>query len=547
MKKIVLIGILLSMLTTIVGQEPAKPNEGAVSYTTSQHVYVKFKSTRNISVGDTLFMVMEGGLRAALRVTNLSSISCVCTPLIDRTFNISERVFTKVSPDKKDTKPITPVPEIEIRQSIPDTITDLDSMAPSEPEGTNREQKITGRISVASYFNLSDTPYGNSYRMRYTIALNVANIRNSRLSAETYISFSHKNNEWGEIKSNVYNGLKIYNLALKYEIGKNTTLWAGRKINPKISNMGAVDGLQCEFKTKSLTTGILAGSRPDYRDYSFNTSLFQYGVFVNHEGKDKNRAFSSTIAFVEQKNAGSTDRRFTYLQHSNALFKNLNLFGSAEFALYRYKIKALADSSFLAAERSPKLSNLYLSARYRFNSRLSASFSYSARNNIVYYETYKSLIDRMIESEMQQGYQLQANYRAAKKLSFGASGGYRFRKDDGRASSNLYTYATYSQVPYINVSATLSATLMSTNYLNGNIFALSLSRDIIKGKLTGTFGYRYIDYNFINTDFGQVQHTGEINLSWKIVNKLTCSVYYEGALDSRNIYNRFYIQLTRRL
>ena len=48
-----------------------------------------------------------------------------------------------------------------------------------------------------------------------------------------------------------------------------------------------------------------------------------------------------------------------------------------------------------------------------------------------------------------QGYMFQANYRPTKNLSIGANAGYRFSKLDPRPSKNLYSYVTYSNVPWI--------------------------------------------------------------------------------------------------
>jgi hypothetical protein len=262
----------------------------------------------------------------------------------------------------------------------------------------------------------------------------------------------------------------------------------------------------------------------------------------------------TTLAFIEQRNSGNTDRRFAYIQHSNTIVKNLSFFGSAEFDLYRYDLKfdstLIITDTLKVTDNAPKLSNLYLSLRYRFNSDLSMSLSYSARQNVIYYESYKSFIDQLLESETQQGYLLQINYRPLKKLTLGATGGYRVRKHDPRASKNLYAYATYSQIPFVNISATLTATLLSTGYMNGNIFGLSMSRDIIRSKLSGTFTYRFIDYRTLKTEnnpnpISMMQHTGEISLNWKIIKKLSCSFYYEGTFDSRYIYNRIYLQLTK--
>ena len=52
---------------------------GQVSFVSTKNVYVKFKSTAGISVGDTLFANLNGKLIPVLTVDNLSSLSCVCT------------------------------------------------------------------------------------------------------------------------------------------------------------------------------------------------------------------------------------------------------------------------------------------------------------------------------------------------------------------------------------------------------------------------------------------------------------------------------------
>lgn len=535
--RITILLIFAFSVTFLSAQTLSEPLEGVVSYVTSQSVYVKFKSTKSISEGDTLFTIINEKTQAALLVRNLSSTSCVCTPLAGFIFKPSDKIFTGTIATAKSghslaENKIKPVePDKKEPATIPDTTTNNDISK------TERKQIINGRLSVASYTNLSNTPQSNTQRMRYTISLNAKNIANSRLSGETYISFAHRNKQWSEIQNNVFKGLKIYNLALKYEVAKNATIWAGRKINPKISNMGAVDGLQFEIKTNSITTGILAGSRPDYSDYGFNTSLLQYGVFLNHEQVINKSNLQTTIALVEQKNAGFTDRRFAYLQHSNSLIKNTSFFGSAEFDLYRY-VKEVQDNS-------PQLSNLYLSLRYKYKNLGSVSLSYSERQNIIYYETYKSFIDQLLESETQKGYLLQVSYRPAKKLSVGATGGYRFRKSDIKASKNMYAYATYSQIPFLNISTTLSATIMETSFLNGNIFSFGFTKDLIPKKLSGTFNYRFIDYRFANTQINQMQHSGEISLNWRILKKLNCTFYYEGTFDMRYINNRFNIQVSK--
>ena len=178
--------------------------------------------------------------------------------------------------------------------------------------------------------------------------------------------------------------------------------------------------------------------------------------------------------------------------------------------------------------------------------QLSVSLSYSARNNIIYYETYKNFIDRILESETLQGWRVQLNYRPIKYLSIGVNGGYRFRKNDPKPSRNLYGYVTYSRVPGINAAVTLSATVLETSYLSGNIYSLGLSRDLIPGKLSGGFNYRMVDYKFLNAEMDLPQHIGDVNLHWRIYKKLSLSVNYEGTFESERTYNRVYVNLSQR-
>ncbi len=197
------------------------------------------------------------------------------------------------------------------------------------------KQHIDGRISIASYSGFSNTPAANTEKLQYTFSLNARNIGGSGLSAESYVIFVHKINEWDKVQEDIFNGLKIYNLSLAYDIGNHSRVMLGRKINPKFSNMGAVDGLQYELKLKSFTAGIIAGFRPDYTNYGFNSDLFEYGGFLYHEHAVKHGSIQNTLAFIQQNNSGKTDRRFAYFQHSNSLLPNLNFFGSVECDLYK--------------------------------------------------------------------------------------------------------------------------------------------------------------------------------------------------------------------
>lgn len=543
MKCILPIILLIFSGFILKGQTNIEPEEGAISFISSQNVYVQFKSTENIAVGDTLFVKQGETLIPALVVNNLSSISCVCTPISSIKFNVTDKIIIKNKPKQKGLK-AEPTPAIK-NENPPKQVEvkQLDEKTgPTAAETATQQlhQDIHGRLSLSSYSNFSNTPGGNSQRMRYTFSINANNIANTKLSGESYISFVHKDGEWSEIQANIFNGLKIYSLALNYQFNNNFRIWLGRKINPRISNMGAIDGLQFEAKLKSFTLGVLTGSRPDYEDYSVNFNLFQYGAYLSHDLVTRTGSMQSSLAFAEQKNNGKTDRRFIYFQHSNSLVKNLYFFGTVEADLYKY------DTLNKKPQSTFNLTNFYLSVRWKVIKRVSLTASYSARQNIVYYETYKSILDQIIDPETLQGYMFSATYNPIRYLSVGARAGYRFRKSDPKDSRNLYAYATYSRIPFVKISATASATFLETTYISGKIYSLTMSRDLVSGRLFAGLGYHYVDYHYFSTDSKIPQNMAEANLNWIIYKKLSLSLNYEGTFEKINQFNRLYINVTQR-
>ncbi len=528
--------ILFATGLSLMGQEQSGFMEGKVSYITSQSVYVRFNTTEGLSEGDTLYDKQGGQSAAVLRIKSLSSISCVCIPLGTNTIKVLDPVYARMGPEpvKEEDREMAAV----IASGAVPPFPQGDTLLEESARALKWKQDIHGRISVSSYTNFSNNDAAKRQRMRYTFSMDANHLGNSGFSVESYFSFAHSNSNWDEVKENIFNGLKIYKLALKYDFNESMHVSLGRKINPMLSSVGAIDGLQFEKKFKSMTMGAFVGSRPDYKDYSINPGLFQYGAYLGHDLKGGKLSMQNSLAFVEQTNNSHTDRRFVYLQHNSWLMKNISLFGSAEMDLYK-RVNEVEENTFT-------LSNVYLSLRYRIIRQLSVGLSYSSRQNVIYYETYKDFVERLLDNEALQGWRFRVTARPVKSLSIGVNAGYRYRKEDLQPSRNINGYATYSRIPWIRASVTLSATWLETNYVNGNIYSLGLSKDIIPRKLSGGLKYRYVDYLYLNSETGQAQNVFEANLSWNIYKKLSLSVYYEGTFESEVNYNRLYINLSQR-
>jgi hypothetical protein len=510
------------------------PVEGKISYITSQHVYVRFSSTEGLVDGDTLYMQESQGEVPVLMILSHSSTSCVCEPLGDREFKLSEQVIGR----PKNLKPEELVAAEEVPPNQGPVLTTDTTTVESDQTGTGRKQEIYGRFTVSSYTYLKNKQSDGRERLRYTFSMNARNIGGSGLTVETYTTFSHTLNQWDEIKANVFNGLKIYNLSASYAFSESMILTAGRRINPKLSSVGAIDGLQFEKKFGSLSAGVIAGFRPDYQDFSINTGLFQYGVYLTHDFKGAAGRMQNTLAYIEQMNQGQTDRRFVYFQHSNSLVSNLWLFGSVEADLYQ-QVEGTKQTVF-------NLYNTYVNIRYRVVRPLTLSLSYSARNNLIYYETYKDFLDRLLDEKTLQGWRFRVNYRPIPYLYMGAHAAYRYRKDDPMPTKNAHVYATYARIPGIGASGTATFTWMQSAYLDGMIYGLGIDKEFLRGKLHAELEYHYVDHTYRSAEMTIAQHVGEAGLSWAVYRKLYLTVHYEGTFEGSLGYNRIFASLSQR-
>ena len=324
MRHLLLTLLMACGILTVSAQVTTDTLGGEVTYKTSQNIYVKFESTKLISVGDTLFLTKDGTIIPALIVNNLSSTSCVGTPLTDLPIEAGTRIIARVQQKPKelrgDTSAISTPLSTQIEDAMNKPVTEKE-----EEKVLTEKSETKGRISAAAYINFAENPEANKQRMRYTLTANSRRIGQTGLSAEVYMSFRHTLDEWQEVQDNFKRAFKVYSLALEYDFGKGMRVWAGRKTNFSISNMGAIDGIQAEKRWKKAFIGAVVGSRPDLSNYSYNPAMFQYGAYVGNILEGHNGTMQNTLAFVEQKNGAMTDRRFAYFQHLNSMIKRLSL------------------------------------------------------------------------------------------------------------------------------------------------------------------------------------------------------------------------------
>jgi hypothetical protein len=462
---------------------------GKVTFVTSKNAYVKFDNTNVVKIGDTL---QAPNKEKCLLVTNKSSNSVVCLKLNNCQVNKDDKI-TYVYQVETDNKILETE---EIQENIGISFNDSIQAIESTKKKTNYKEKIIGRLSAATYSDFSQVRDDN-HRLMSRFSLEASHINNSRVSVETYLNYRQN------ISSNNTNSainksdLNVYNLAVKYDVDSTFSITAGRKINYKISSIGAIDGLQAEKFFGNSYIGAITGFRPDIYSYGFNSHLLQYGGYVGQLTNNKNFRSQTTLGFAEQKNNNEIDRRFAYFQHSSTIFKKFNLFSTLEVDLYNKVNDSVKDNT--------RITNLYVSGRYRFNSKINLSLSYDSRKRIIYYKTYETDIEQLLDEDIaRQGFRARLNIRPFKYVYSGFSYSKRFQSDNQNKSDNIYGYMSLSKLP-IDGRLSFTYNMNTSNYLKSNIASVRYSREFWDSRFSTDIYYRFVNYKYTTNvpDFNQ--------------------------------------------
>lgn len=507
--------------------------DGSVTFKSSKNVYVRFTSTEHISTGDTLFSALACPRKPALIVTQKSSTSCVCTSLTSENIAVGQRIFFfPKSPPIQEIKS----DNVVMPETLPLIVTP-DSIKNDSLTRKVRKQMVNGRLTFSTNASINSDNNSNFHRIRTAFSLNIQNIRNSSFSTQTYITYRHR---YGIDQSTTgfYDDFKVFTLAVQYAPGDKFNLWVGRKMNNNMANMGAIDGIQSEYKLNKFIIGAFAGTRPDFTDFTFNPSLNQFGAYVVRIDKTNSGMAQTSLAFAEQQNDFKTDRRFVYFQHNNSVIKNLNLFLSSELDLYK---KINGDIS-----NKPSITSVYLSLRYRLRKNLSISTSYDNRRNIIYYESYQTFIDQLVAQETRQGFRLQMNYSPFKSISINASTFYRYQGDNPVPTKNYVGNINFNNIPGLKMNVAVNANLLESYYFKGTIIGGRVSDDFLKGKINAELNYRNVNYTFFNSETSLKQHIAGFNLNFNLLKKTSLILSYEGTFEPKTTYHRYFITAIQR-
>ena len=517
--------LALFLVFGILKAQDSETLRGTISFVTSNNVYVKLDTTEPIKIGTSLSLNGQ----ECLKVTDKSSTSLVCTIVNDCAPKVGDEVSYSYIPEVIIEKEETPTPEeSNIEEETKDT-------SVIETEGSSPplySENIRGRITLSNYNTISDLRENrNRFRTRFSMSAN--HIGDSKFSVQTHVAYRAISNAPANGRDNILN---VYNLNLRYDVMKDLSITGGRFINPKASSLGPVDGVLVEKYFNKFYVGAMGGFRPDLEDFGFNSDLLQYGGYVGIETGERDFISQTTLGAMEQTNAGATDRRYLYFQHNSTIASNLNLFSSAELDI------------FSTAGDKTRLTNLYLSTRYRFSRAANLMVSYDTRKRIIYYESYDSILDRLLDDDLaRQGLRARLNVRPHKIIWAGISYSKRFQSNDENKSDNVYLYASVSRIPKIGGRFNVSFNNNNSNYLKSTIYAVRYSRELFDSKLNADIYYRNANYSYENYNLEDTNiHYFGATLAYHI--SRTWQLSLSGELATYELENtyRFYTRLTKR-
>jgi len=482
--------------------------KGQVTFVTSKNAYVKFNNTKLINIGDSLHL--KDSKKPCLLVKNKSSKSII--GVIINGCNLKKGdyiIYNYILKKNINSNKKTALNNKKI--IIPNK---TKPVVYKKPVDVKNLEQISGRFTLASYNDFYNNRK-NRQRIVSQFSMYADHINNSKFSFETYLNYS-------KFLSSSYKQtpFKVYDFAGIYDASPTLRITIGRKINNNTSSLGAIDGLQIEKYFGNSFIGVITGFRPDLITYSFNSNLLQYGAYFGYKTNTTNLYSRTTLGVIEQRNGGQIDRRYAYFQHSSTFYKSLNLFSSFELDMYN-KVNNVKSNNL-------RLTNFYISARYKFNHSLNTTISYDSRKRVIYYETFQTQVESLLSDDIaRQGLRFRINLRPFKYVNTGLSYSVRFQSNNLNKSDNYNGYISLYRIPKIGGSFSVNYNRNNSNYLESNIISFRHSRALFNNKLSIDLYYRNVDYNYLTNNIKFKQNYFGANLSINISRALRFNVYGE--------------------
>ncbi len=512
-------------------QRGVEKKTGRVSFITPLNVYVTFENTGGITPGDTLYSGVGNTKHPVIIVKYLSSTSCAGPVVGIPDLKVGDIISAYVA------RPVTAKPRAASLVSAVDSglagragIRNPTPSVSGEAFNVTRNQRIFGGFAANSYSNFSNlSGVSDVQRWNYSMSLYADNIEGSDFYFSNYMYMTYMSTQWKQVAADPLSSLRVFDLSLSYRT-RDFNVWAGRHVDNDISGVGPIDGIVAEERLGSFIAGEVIGSRPDFYTLGLNPALFQFGGYVTNVDTMSAGVMRNTIGAFQQYNEMETDRRFIYFQHSSAPFRSVSVYASGQIDIFKL------SNGKPANEFSPV--NLYFSAAYYPANQLSLNLSYTAQRNIIYYRTFGSTVDSLLESENQlrNDARIDAYFRPYPFTFINVGADYSFQQGDINATRNANLSFTQSNIPLLHLTAGLSYSKIMSGFLDGSVIGISISKSLPFNSTRLTIMYSRLDYRFGGGTMKLVQDQPSFQLTTSIPGNLFLNLYYQGTYSGRASY-----------
>lgn len=282
---------------------------------------------------------------------------------------------------------------------------------------------------------------------------------------------------------------------------------------------------------------MILGSRPDLRDYWFNTHLIQIGLFYNRIDSLYSSSIQNSLGFIEQTNNFKSDRRFIFIEHSNNLIPNTTSFFMSEIDFF--------NMTNLGIKEQINITSLYTGFNIRIMKHLNFSLSFDSRKNFFYLNEYRNQIDSLIIDNFRNGIKIFSSYSPINGLRLSAYYYQSKLKNERKSANNIGASIFYYSDFLFNSSFSVSLNNYKSNFINGNNFSFTISRDLSEfGNLS--LSYKNYEFNSSTSRFLSISQSLELGYSLNLSRSYNLYLIFEKNFNNK-IYDYFSFDVSYRL
>ena len=219
---------------------------------------------------------------------------------------------------------------------------------------------------------------------------------------------------------------------------------------------------------------------------------------------------------------------------------NFNLFSSVEMDLYSLNSDLTQGGS--------RLTNLHISSHFRVHKSVRLSVSYDTRRQIIFYETYRTYLERLIaDDEARQGIRARINWKPMKGVKVGFSYGKRYQNSLQNASDNYNVYASIRNLPLIRGVLSGNINVNQSAYLNSASTTIRHNRYFFKNKVNVSNYLRTVVYTYNpERETTIVQQFLGTNMNYMFGDNWSAGALAEFSLRKAEYKGRINLRITKR-